>query len=307
MTGDALLPTKSNGTGSKPGREPPTEGLFRPLPSSDAGGVRVQFIAACPGDAKEHRHDEVEILLPLGSAEFDLGWSTPEGKPELRRLREGQLALIGSRQPHSVIGLQLTGLVVLHVAVGVAEELGGAKLDGVSVHDFARLARDDLVIWDLSQVFRRLLRVEAPRSARYLASLATVFATHVLQAHFRSGTLAPDRPCLTPAQLRTVTDFIAAHLKEPLTTAAIAKKVHLSAFHFTRLFKGSTGLAPRRYLIKCRVIRAQEMLRTGNFRVAHVAHDVGFCDQSHLDRQFRRHFGFPPKVLLKQHRAQESS
>lgn len=243
--------------------------------------------------------------MPLGAAEFDLAWSTAEGKPEQHRLREGQVALIDSRQSHTGLIQEAAGLVRLHLAAEVAAELGGKKFTGIAVQDFSRLARDDLVLWDLAHVFRRLARDEPPPSARYVASLATVFSTHLLQAHFRSCAPAPDRRCLTPAQLRTVIDFIGAHLQETLTTGMIARKVHLSVFHFTRLFKGTTGLAPHRYLIKCRVIRAQELLRTGNFRVAEVAYETGFCDQSHLDRHFRRHFGFPPKVLLKQHRAQE--
>jgi transcriptional regulator GlxA family with amidase domain len=41
----------------------------------------------------------------------------------------------------------------------------------------------------------------------------------------------------------------------------------MSAAHFTKLFKESTGQSPYRYVIEARVRKAKELLTTGNFTI----------------------------------------
>ena len=72
----------------------------------------------------------------------------------------------------------------------------------------------------------------------------------------------------------------------------------MSPYHFTRLFKESTGQSPHQYVVEARVRKAKELLTTGKFTISEVAHHVGFADQSHLTRHFKRVFGLPPQRLL---------
>jgi AraC family transcriptional regulator len=81
-----------------------------------------------------------------------------------------------------------------------------------------------------------------------------------------------------------------------LTLRDLAAVAHLSPYHFARLFKISTGLPPRRYVIARRVDRAQQLLRGGDdLTLAQVAARAGFWDQGHLTRHFRRLVGVTPK------------
>jgi AraC-like DNA-binding protein len=82
----------------------------------------------------------------------------------------------------------------------------------------------------------------------------------------------------------------------------IAQAVYMSPYHFTKLFKESTGQSPHQYVVEARVRKAKELLTTGKFTISEVAHHVGFADQSHLTRHFKRVFGLPPKRLLNRRR-----
>ena len=74
--------------------------------------------------------------------------------------------------------------------------------------------------------------------------------------------------------------------------AAIA---HLSAYHFARQFKASTGLSPYQYVIVRRVERAQQLLREGDdLSLAAVAAGAGFSDQSQFSHHFKRRLGMTP-------------
>ena len=80
---------------------------------------------------------------------------------------------------------------------------------------------------------------------------------------------------------------IQAHLGRPLPLSGLAAIAGLSVWRFATVLRLSTGLPPHRYIGLQRVRRAQVLLRQG-VPAAAVASEVGFCDQSHLARSFKR-------------------
>jgi AraC family transcriptional regulator len=93
-------------------------------------------------------------------------------------------------------------------------------------------------------------------------------------------------------------EYIQDQLDTDLTVSGIAQAVAISPDHFTRLFEESTGQSPYRYVVEARVRKAKDLLTTGKFTISEAAYHVGFVDQSHLTRHFKRIFGSPPKRLL---------
>jgi AraC family transcriptional regulator len=105
----------------------------------------------------------------------------------------------------------------------------------------------------------------------------------------------PKLPPGLPARvLADVLDYINEHLSDPIGLAELAKTANVSRFHFTKLFKMSTGCSPMVYLERLRIRRAQELIRSGEMRLADVALATGFADQSHFTRRFHRHTGYTP-------------
>ena len=71
----------------------------------------------------------------------------------------------------------------------------------------------------------------------------------------------------------------------------------LSRFHFIRKFKHETGLTPHQYVIQNRVRQAKKFLNETS--IAEAAMLAGFCDQSHLNRCFKRNIGITPQSYQK--------
>jgi AraC family transcriptional regulator len=97
-------------------------------------------------------------------------------------------------------------------------------------------------------------------------------------------------------------EYIQDQLDADLTVSGIAQAVGMSPDHFSRLFKESTGQSPHRYVVEARVRKAKDLLTTGKFTISEAAYQVGFVDQSHLTRHFKRVFGLTPKRLLNRRR-----
>ncbi len=73
----------------------------------------------------------------------------------------------------------------------------------------------------------------------------------------------------------------------------------MSAYHFRRVFKQSTGLSLNQYVIGQRIKRAQRLLGQEGLSVTQVARAVGYHSTEHFARLFRRHTGLLPHKLLR--------
>jgi AraC family transcriptional regulator len=140
----------------------------------------------------------------------------------------------------------------------------------------------------------------------YGEALSTALAVHLLR-EYGAAVLGPKRPYggLTREKLVRAVEYIQDQLDTDLTVSGIAQAVGMSPYYFTRLFKESTGQSPHRYVVEARVRKAKELLTTGKFTISEAAYQVGFVDQSHLTRHFKRVFGLPPKRLLESQKARD--
>jgi AraC-like DNA-binding protein len=98
---------------------------------------------------------------------------------------------------------------------------------------------------------------------------------------------------LLRADVARAIDYLEAHYGEQVSLGDVATAVGLSEYHFMRTFKAATGLSVHRYLTQIRLKHAKACLAQG-VRASEVAITVGLFDQSHLNRQFRMHFGLTP-------------
>jgi AraC family transcriptional regulator len=100
-------------------------------------------------------------------------------------------------------------------------------------------------------------------------------------------------PC---PRLRRVCDFIQANLIQQLTLLDLGAVVHMSPYHFARLFKQSTGVSPHRFVLQRRIVRASALLREPQLSIRQVGRLVGFRTPSHFTTAFRRMTGITPSA-----------
>ena len=109
------------------------------------------------------------------------------------------------------------------------------------------------------------------------------------------------RPGATPPGFGTGSPGLAGDLRELLderlfertTLAQAGQDLGASTSHLVRCFTGTFGIAPHQYVTARRIDAARRRLLDGE-PIALVAAGVGFYDQAHFTRQFKRHVGTPP-------------
>jgi AraC-like DNA-binding protein len=97
-------------------------------------------------------------------------------------------------------------------------------------------------------------------------------------------------------------EIIKANGRRTLSVADLARRVNLSPWRFTHLFKAETSKSPMEYLKQIRMQQAEEMLRETSLTVKEVVYAVGLNDRSHFSRDFKLAHGLTPKEFILKHR-----
>jgi AraC-like DNA-binding protein len=83
-------------------------------------------------------------------------------------------------------------------------------------------------------------------------------------------------------------------LAEEWAVSALASEAHLSAVHFTKLYREFFGVSPLDDLIRMRVDRACWLLTNENLSMSEVARACGFGSLYYFSRVFRKRMGSSP-------------
>ncbi|OIQ77529.1 arabinose operon regulatory protein [mine drainage metagenome] len=113
---------------------------------------------------------------------------------------------------------------------------------------------------------------------------------HLLMRH---GGASQPRVGRETVAVRTAQELLRADEGAALTLDAVARAVGLSPWHFNRAFSSEVGLPPHAWRNQWRLAQAKTLLRRGQAPVE-VAAALGYADQSHLHRHFKRAFGVTP-------------
>jgi AraC-like DNA-binding protein len=181
----------------------------------------------------------------------------------------------------------------------IAEDAGAPRISdlqfipgvGVMDHVVAELTRLLLPVFDTPD------RV----SLLFADYVSLALGSHVAQAYGgMKSVVALRQGGLAAWQERRAKELISANLVGNLSTGDLARECSLSAGHFARAFRRSTGLSPHQWLVWCRVEKAHGLLRDCGLSLAEIARACGFADQSHFTRVYTRLRGISPGAWRRQ-------
>jgi AraC family transcriptional regulator len=126
------------------------------------------------------------------------------------------------------------------------------------------------------------------------ASLAT--ASSILQSEIerRSRAKGAGPSALAAWQMTRVRAFIDENLHRTIHNGDLCVVVRRSPAHFSRSFKQAFGEPPHAYVVRRRLERACHLMMISSASMSEIALTIGFSDQAHLCRLFRRAFGQSP-------------
>ena len=94
--------------------------------------------------------------------------------------------------------------------------------------------------------------------------------------------------------LQRAVEYIDSHFVDEISAQKLAELAEMSVPHFNRLFRKVLRLSPMEYVLSLRVQEAQRLLTTTQNSMSDIAAAVGFYDQSHFTKRFKKITGITP-------------
>ena len=95
--------------------------------------------------------------------------------------------------------------------------------------------------------------------------------------------------------IQEAVNFMELNYQRELTVDEIASVCRLNRSYFSKLFKESKGCPPQEFLIRLRLSKAAEMMKTTSASIGDIAVACGYPNQLHFSRAFRQRYGVSPR------------
>ena len=250
-----------------------------------------------------HDHDVIEIMLILDG---DVGVAVKGERYELPR---GCMVLIPPKLVHQTIvpeGTKRYERMVLHIFPEYVKLI----TKGLPATTYRFQFTDKVNIFDYSPetfwMFRTLFErayyaITQDKEYQRLVIPSLVVELFVEMEHILLDRVTPPIPA-TNNLVTTVVDYIDEHFAEPgLTVEQIRESVYVSQGYLSRVFKSFTGSSVYNFLTYKRLIRAKELLVSGE-TVLDACLSSGFTDYTSFLKTFKKAFHMTPTQYRKKYR-----
>jgi AraC family transcriptional regulator len=172
-----------------------------------------------------------------------------------------------------------------------------ADEDGAAVRFAPFSNAEDRVVAALVGELDRAHRADGALDPAYGETVSLMLIRYLTRRYGTQAPAQPRRATLPRWRLARIEAYVEANLHRSLSVSDLAAVAGMSAGHFHRAFRETTGATPLAFLTERRVRRALEILKAERAPMIEVAARVGFDSPSHFARMFRRITGRRPSDL----------
>ncbi|PLS31209.1 AraC family transcriptional regulator [Bifidobacterium margollesii] len=234
-----------------------------------------------------HYHDFHEIDLMLhGTGVFHLGGSEYNMEP-------GMVAFIRSNDLHDITGGQC---VCIHVHERFLRSRSTPNTDLNACFE----GNSRVIAMDPTSLRRHvdLLGKEPDDSYGVDLVYENRFLDLMIELNRASAVGTEVAPHTKMSSLITnVMEYVSGHLNDDLSLDAIAERFFINKYYLSRQFKKNTGLNLHEFIVKKRLLKSKELLRSCG-SAQNVYKQCGFSSYTHFLRCFKQEFHMTTKEFL---------
>jgi AraC family transcriptional regulator len=218
----------------------------------------------------------------------DIGWS------ELTSDRHAVVCLSPADNPSTLRWNQSFHSLGMYIEPDFVNEV-------LEVKDFTFLPQfnlNDPFLTEIAMKLNALYSDDLFAEKIYAESLGVVCIEHLAKTYRGSKEAYFPKGKLNPYQLKQVVDFAHSYMQSDIGLHELAGLVHLSPYHFGRLFKQTVGKSPYQFILQLKIDCAKKLIKRNNGPISEIAYQLNFSDQSHFSNAFRKATGVSPRQFL---------
>lgn len=267
---------------------------FRVCPTHANTTLAAGFVASQPGSMRDLARADT-VIVP--------GCTTVHDAPPAQLVEAVQLAHArGAR----IVGICSGAFVLAHAGLlrhrratthwMHADELA-RRFPGVTVDSAALYVEDDGIFTSAGTAAGIDLCLELVRRDHGTAAANELARRMVSPPHRDGGQAQYVRWPMPPAEdgrLTLVMDWARANLHRQITVEELAQRAYVSRRTLIRRFHDAVGVAPQQWLLRQRLLAAQDLLETTSLSVEEIAQRSGMGSAANLRHHFNAQLGVSP-------------
>jgi AraC family transcriptional regulator len=166
---------------------------------------------------------------------------------------------------------------------------------------------DDYIITNLLNIISFAFDNPEQASQLLIDEVSVLLISHLIRNYSDASPIGRSRGGLASWQERIAKEILFARICNPPTVDELGQACGVSARHFIRAFRQSTGRTPHQWLMQERALSAKKLIEHSDRTLAEISAVCGYANQSHLCRAFQRCFGASPSAARRQAKASGAS
>ncbi|RZS93114.1 AraC family transcriptional regulator [Aquimarina brevivitae] len=156
---------------------------------------------------------------------------------------------------------------------------------------------DREIVWDLHNLVIEEFKSEKVYYQEIIANaISTILSIMVRNISSKHTTIKKEVP-YTNNKIDQILSHIRQHVYDNNKTkiSFLAEKFTMSQSSISTYFKRKTGDSIHQYVTKYKMKLVEQRLQHTDLTIAEIAYQLGFTDESHLTKTFKKHFTVSPK------------
>src|SRR5271169_2775738 len=162
---------------------------------------------------------------------------------------------------------------------------------------------DDYIITNLLNIIQFAFDNPERSSQLLVDEISTLLISHLIHNYSEASSIERSRGGLASWQERIAKEILFARICNPPTVDELGQACGVSARHFIRAFRKSTGRTPHQWLMQERALKAKNLLEHSDRTLAEISAMCGYANQSHFCRAFQESFAQSPSTARRQAQA----
>ncbi|MBD2664067.1 transcriptional regulator [Richelia sinica FACHB-800] len=265
-------------------------------------GVNLEYHRQPSHETPEHFFQQHIVVISL-DAKNTKAERILNGKLQTESIYSGDVIIIPAKTDHLSRWDKEGEFLLLSIEPAFFQRTAFESGDFHNIHLLPHFATPDHLIQQIGLSLKSELEFDGKGTRIYVQSLTNALCMHLIRHYstFSANTTNTSQgKGLSQRKLQKAISYIQENLQTDLSLPDISAFVDMSMYHFSRLFKQSTGFAPHQYVLNCRIEEGKRLLTHTEKTIDEISRLVGFQNQSHFTSVFRKFVGTTPKVYREQ-------
>jgi AraC-like DNA-binding protein len=166
---------------------------------------------------------------------------------------------------------------------------------------------DDHVITNLLNIINFAFDNPEQTSQLFVDEVSILLMSHLIHNYSDVSPIERSRGGLASWQERIAKEILFARICNSPTADELGQACGVSARHFIRAFRQSTGRTPHQWLMQERALKAKNLVEHSDRTLAEISAMCGYANLSHFCRAFLRYFGQSPSTARRRAKVSAAS